>query len=320
MLQYVSSLNKNTKIWLNYFVGGMIAILLLWAIYVQTRHQFARLDITDLLHTGTTGWLIAALLLMPLNLGLEILKWQLLAGSAQPLSYGESARSVLAGLSLSLITPNRIGEYPGRLLYLKRKNTIRLISVTFLGIFSQFFTLFLYGIAGLIYYNIVFPGYWQKIILLAALLVTLIISLVFFRFESLSERFEKLPRIRRIKTYGQLLKRFTLREQMTILGLSMFRFSIFTAQYLTLLYWMNIHFPPAEGFLMASLFFWTMAVIPSLALSELGVRGQVSLFLFQHFSDNQIGILAATILLWFINIILPAIVGCILLLRMRVVK
>lgn len=314
------NLNKSTKIWLNYLAGGLLAIILLWAIYKQTHQQFARLRVSDLLDAEASCWLVIAVLLMPVNLGIEMCKWRLLAGSAQPLPFSKAAKSVLAGLALSLLTPNRIGEYPGRLLYLKRKNTIRLLSVTFLGIFTQFFTLFLFGIAGLVYYNIRFPGYGEKIVLLAALIIAVALSLVFFKFERITEWFEKNPRLKRFKTYSGLLRRFTFKEQLTVLLFSVLRFAVFTAQYLILLTWMKVAFPPGEGFLMASLFFWTMAVVPSLALAELGVRGQVSIYLFQHFSDNQAGILTATILLWFINVIIPSVIGCVLLFRMRLIK
>jgi hypothetical protein len=314
------NLNKNTKIWLNYLIGGIIAVVLLTAIYRQTSHQFAQFKGADFWGNDVIGWLLLAVLLMPVNLGIEIFKWKLLAGSAQPLSRLNAVKSVLAGLAISLITPNRIGEYPGRLLYLKPKNTIRLISVTLLGVFSQFFTLFIYGVAGLIFYNIHYPGYPQQIILVIAILITTLLSLIFFRFETISQRLEKLPYVTRFKTYGQLLKRLTLKVQLSIMGLSLLRFSIFTAQYLILLTWMKIQFPIIPGFFMASLFFWTMAVLPSFALSELGVRGQVSIYLFQHFTDQTAGILAASVMLWFINIILPSIVGSILLLRMKLLK
>lgn len=142
----------------------------------------------------------------------------------------------------------------------------------------------------------------------------------FFRFEYWSERFEKLSFAKRFKTYTQLLKRFTTKEQVTILSLSILRFTVYTVQYLILLKWMNIDMPFLSGFCMAALFFWMMAIIPSISLAELGIRGQVSIFLFQTFTNNKIGILVATICLWIINLILPAIVGSVLWIRMRLLK
>ena len=75
--------------------------------------------------------------------------------------------------------------------------------------------------------------------------------------------------------------------------------------------------PPLEGFCLAALFFWIMAVIPGIALTELGIRGKVSLFLFQAFSAGSLGILAATGALWLLNLIVPSLIGGVLIWRMR---
>ena len=282
--------------------------------------QLTQVDPEDLFMSGLTPFLVLALVLMPLNIAIEAFKWKILAGVAQPTSYTQAVKSVLGGIALSIVTPNRIGEYPGRILYMKRKNTIRLISVAILAAFAQFLTLFTFGIIGLLYYNAQFPGTMALIILIAAIIILTIIALIFFRFESWSAYFEHLSWFRRFGTYGHLLKRFTTSQQLQVLALSAIRFLVFTAQYLILLRWMNIPLSPVEGLCTAFLFFWAIAVIPSIALAELGIRGQVSLFLFHNFSANTMGILAATIGLWCINLVIPAVVGSILLIRMRLLR
>jgi hypothetical protein len=311
------NLNKNTKIWLNYAVGAVVSGILLWTIWLQVGKQIAQLDGRDWWQQGNRLFLFLGLAMMPLNLCTEAYKWKILAGSAQAITYWQALKSLVAGIAISLLTPNRIGEYPGRIIYLQRKNTVRLISVSILGAFAQFFTLFIYGLGGLIYYNITFPGTWQKLILLGCVVVTAVIGLLFWRFENWAVYFEKIKILRRFITYGQLLKRFNSKELITVLGLSMGRFAIYAVQYLMLLRWMNIDMGLPEGFLMASLFFWAIAVIPSIALAELGIRGKVSLYLFGHFTADSIGILCATIGIWAINVILPAIMGSILLIRLK---
>lgn len=52
-----------------------------------------------------------------------------------------------------------------------------------------------------------------------------------------------------------------------------------------------------------------MAVIPTLALTEIGVRGSVALFFLGLVSTNSIGIVTATFTLWIINLALPALIG-----------
>jgi hypothetical protein len=313
-------LNKNTKIWLNYTIGGIISAVLLYSIWVQVSKQLAQAGTHALWQTGPIFFLCICIALMPVNIALEAKKWHMLAGSAQLLSYKDAVASVLAGLAFSIVTPNRIGEYPGRIMYLKRKNTFRLISASILGAIAQMFTLFLYGMLGLIYYNFSFPGTLEKITLLICFMLTAAIGTLYWQFEKWLPLVQKIKWLRRFRIFGQLLKRFTKQQQWRILGISVLRFGIFTAQYLFLSRWMNVDIPLGVGFCMSALFFWAIAIIPSIALAELGERGQVSLYLFHHLSPNTVGILGATVGLWLLNIILPSIVGSLFLFRMKMLR
>lgn len=244
----------------------------------------------------------------------------MLCNSVEPLSYSRAFSSYLTGMAFSIVTPNRIGDYPGRILYLGRNNTFRYVNVSILGAISQLSAIFLFGIAGLIYYNIAFPAIIAKMALGICIAGNIFIAVIYWRFEAWLPGMERIKWLKKFATYGRLLNRFTIRRQMIILGMSVLRFSIFTAQYLILLKWMNVNVPLAEGFCMAALFFWIMAVIPSIALAELGIRGNVSLYLFQHFSSNTVGILAATSGIWLLNLVLPSILGSILIMRMRLFR
>lgn len=314
-------MNKSTKIWLNYLLGGCISLLLLWGIYVQVLRQLEKVDIRNVFSDmGDSSFLWACILLMPVNVLLEARKWQLLAGSAQPLTFRMSLASYFGGIAFSMITPNRLGEYPGRLLYLKRKNTIRLVSVSVLGALTQMLTLFIFGTLGLVYFCINFFEPWAVPILVISVAMTIVLAIAFWNFETWLPFLEKIRWLRKFRVYKTLLKKFTRRQQSTILAISLIRYSIYTAQYLFLLYWMNIEMPFMAGYWMSALFFWVITIIPSIALVELGERGQVGLYLFHHFSDNTVGILAATVGIWCINLVIPAILGSILLLRMRFVR
>lgn len=317
---YVPALNKSTKIWLNYLLGGSISALLLWGIYIQVQAQLEKVEVETLLQTGPDYFLWLCLILMPINLLLEAKKWQILVSSAQPLNYGKAFASYLAGIAFSLVTPNRLGEYPGRMVYLKRKNTVRLVSVSILGALTQMLTLFIFGTLGLIYFNIKFYHPFAMVLLVIAGIITILLAVAFWRFETWMPIIEKIKWLRRFEIYKKLLKRFSAREQLTILCISIVRYSIYTAQYLFLLYWLNVQMPFMDGYLMSALFFWVITIIPSITLVELGERGQVGLYLFHHFSENTVGILGATVGLWCINLVVPAILGSILLIRMRLLK
>ncbi|HPI54410.1 MAG TPA: lysylphosphatidylglycerol synthase domain-containing protein, partial [Chitinophagaceae bacterium] len=64
-------------------------------------------------------------ILMILNWTVEGIKWRLLLKGTEQLSIIRSLQSVLTGVAVSMITPNRIGEYMGRILFLENRNKIQ---------------------------------------------------------------------------------------------------------------------------------------------------------------------------------------------------
>lgn len=76
----------------------------------------------------------------------------------------------------------------------------------------------------------------------------------------------------------------------------------------------------AEAYWLISVLYLVMAIIPTIALAEIGIRGEVSKLLFGMISANTLGIVAATVSIWLINLILPAIAGSLLFLGTRIVK
>jgi hypothetical protein len=72
--------------------------------------------------------------------------------------------------------------------------------------------------------------------------------------------------------------------------------------------------------MVVSVLFLALAVIPSVALIEVGLRGEMSLMLMGMYSANKLGIGFSSVTVWFINLILPAIIGSLLILNLRVFK
>ena len=156
--------------------------------------------------------------------------------------------------------------------------------------------------------------------LAGTLLLIFFLVFVYLRYEWWGRIIEKWRWLRKFKHYGPMLRSFTQREKAFVIALSVIRFSLFTAQYLFLLLWLDVRLPFIDGYCLSALFFWAMAVIPTISLAEVGVRAKISLFLFASFSANSMGILTATLGLWCINLVLPALVGSILWSRLKIIK
>src|SRR5210317_961890 len=72
---------------------------------------------------GQSIWiLLFTLLLTDANWLAEIHKWKVLISSFKRISFMESFEQCLAAMTVSIITPNRIGEYGAKVLYYKKEN------------------------------------------------------------------------------------------------------------------------------------------------------------------------------------------------------
>lgn len=305
-------MNKTTKRTLKWLAGLALSVLLLWQLYRQIQAQLASgLTFVWWPRSGA-GYFIAALLFLPLNIAIEAFKWQRLVQTAQRLRFSAALRSVLSGIAGSIITPNRIGEYPARIIALKQPKNSRLISVSVFGACAQFLSLLIAGIFSIGYYWYQHPEWVYGLILSLNILVTILAALIYFSFERWAPWIERFRLFARMKLWARLLRRFSTREEWMILGLSLLRFSVYCLQFWLMLRWQGIALSPAGGFLTCALFFWAMAVIPSISLAELGVRGTLSAFLFGPYSGNTAGILAATFALWCLNLVLPSLLGTLL--------
>jgi hypothetical protein len=94
-----------------------------------------------------------------------------------------------------------------------------------------------------------------------------------------------------------------------VMGLSVLRYFVFLLQYYFLFRFFGVELTWTIAFLVVALTFLLLALIPGMALAELGVRGKLSLLIVGAFSTNSIGIVLAVTSVWFLNLILPAIVG-----------
>ena len=67
-----------------------------------------------------------------------------------------------------------------------------------------------------------------------------------------------------------------------------------------------------QSWCVISVAFLVLAVIPSIAIAELGLRGTIIWELMKFFTVNSLGVTIATVVIWFVNLIVPAIAGTVL--------
>ena len=104
----------------------------------------------------------------------------------------------------------------------------------------------------------------------------------------------------------------------TILFISSIRYMVFILQYFLLFSLFGIPLTGMQVFTGVSVMFVLMAVVPTLTfLTDLGFRWAAGIQIFQVFTLNTAGILAVSLGIWLINLIIPALVGSLLILRIK---
>lgn len=296
---------------LKWLAGAGLTLLLFWQIWVAARPGWAQLQAgKSLIQPDLYGLVILAAWLLPVNLLLDARRWQILARTTQTLTLGTALGSVLAGLAAGFITPNRLGEYPARIWYLRLSQSARLVSVSLLGMVAQIAATLAGGLAGVVYFCFYEKTWWGWPALAGTLIVLVVLLLVYFRFDRWAPRLEKLRWLKKWELHGAR-NPLTPGERWQVLLLSLLRFLTYSLQYYLLLQWLGVgqEATAATLFLRCLFFFWAMTVIPTIALAELGIRGGLGLFLFLPTGGNSIAILLATLLLWLYNLVLPTLPG-----------
>ena len=237
---------------------------------------------------------------------------------------------MLAGCSITMLTPNRIGEYGGRIVYVQEQNRLRAITLTILGSISQFLITIVMGTAGLIvmkyfmaekseaFHSI--PAYFSNTLLYLSMFGSVFTLLFYLRIGWLIHVIEKIEILSTPLKYIRLLQQFSGKQLLRILLLSFLRYSVFILQYILLLSVMNIGIEFILCFWLLTVFYLLMAMAPTIGFTELPVRATASVALFSLYSSNILGIQAAALSIWLINLVLPAIVGSLLILGVKITK
>ncbi|GAC1440311.1 MAG: hypothetical protein NVSMB63_06570 [Sediminibacterium sp.] len=267
---------------------------------------------------------------MLLNWGIEARKWQLLVQGVESVSYWKAFRAIFTGQALALNTLNRLGESAGRAIYLEEGNRLRGVVLSFVGSMSQIIITFSIGLIGLLYMRLTIPDtarslngmpvFWLNALMLALGMGVVVFVLMYFRLSWLIRLMEKIPWVGRHKFFVEKLEEFHWQELAGILFLSAARYAVFVVQYVLLLQVFEVAIYWRTAASMVCVLFLVLAIVPTIALAELGFRGKVSIQLFGLLSANTIGIIATAAGIWIINLIIPAITGTLFILSIRLFR
>ncbi|HEY9114709.1 MAG TPA: lysylphosphatidylglycerol synthase domain-containing protein [Bacteroidales bacterium] len=323
----------------NILIRAAIVILTLAFIYDQIFYRKDYQEIMDyfpIIAGGENFYFLLSivLLLIPVNIFLEIWKWKYLIKKLEKVSYWNATKAILTGYSVSMFLPNRVGEYFGRIYVLKKAGRIRAILVTILGSMAQLLTTSLFGLIALAWF---LPKYvdlseqvnrWLYFGLLILTIVFIVATVfAYLNFSSFTEIIKRISghKLARINKFTVVFSWYSSKNLAIVLGVSILRYLVFSFQFFLLLLIFHVPINYFNGIAIISVVYLLMTIIPTIALTELGVRGSVSLFVFGLYFETLnlwnaqmgLGVVSASTLLWLFNLAFPALLGTIFVYSLR---
>lgn len=324
-------LNKNIKIFINYILGPLLFAWLAWSVFTQVKNQ-PHLDeswqkIKTSFNSPLLINLVAVVVLMLVNWSLEAIKWKYAVEQVQKISFLKSLKAIFSGVSFSVTSPNRMGEYLGRVLYMDDGNRLKVISLTILGSISQLMITLFFGITGLLVLKekIIDSGIsgwptWINLVIIGSSVALFFLTLFYFRLGWLIKWIDKLPVL---KKYGWLiieLEKLDATMLVKLLSVSALRYLVFGLQYYLLIRFFGVEVNWWQSFWAMAIVFFIMAVIPTIALFEIVQKLYVTREIFAIFTVNTLGIGLVTSTIWFINLVVPAVIGSLFILGIKIFR
>lgn len=324
-------MNINIKAIINYLFKGALLLLLIYILYRQLTSSGVSLEssLSSLMQSfGEVNlwYLLTVLLLMPVNWLIETSRFQLLMSKFVAIDYLTSLKSILSGLSLASVTPNRVGEYGGRVLALKPENNKFGLLATFAGSIAQNLVNLVFGLLGGLYFlsiHMHFTPLQLSTMTIIVFLFVIFISILYYRLDWLSQIFKRLnfiPAMSKVQRALDQTKNLGVKLLTRVLYYSVLRYLVYTSQYVLMLYAFDFNIPIISAFSGVAFIYLVQSGLPIPPLFGLLARGEIAILIWGIFVDGELVILTATLLLWIINLILPAFIGLIIVYNIDIIK
>ncbi|MES2267774.1 MAG: lysylphosphatidylglycerol synthase domain-containing protein [Bacteroidota bacterium] len=259
-------------------------------------------------------------LLMIINWFLESLKWQYLAKKLKSISIWVAIEAVFCGLTWAIFTPNRIGEYGGRVMFLPNRKRIHGVFAMAVGAFAQNVITNVVGVTASLWFVYYFLdiNIWLYVALLGLSAVFLGLFLVFyFNINWLVGLLDRIKFLKKYHRFFEIMGRYNLNELLVVISYSLARFVVFSFQYYLIIHLLLPNIPFVEMMLTVFVFLFIQSAMPSLDLLDIGVRSFTAMHLFLYITNQQIAIIAAVSCIWLINLIIPAVIGSVFVFKMK---
>jgi hypothetical protein len=266
------------------------------------------------------GWLLAILILLPFNWLLEASKWRMLTTKIQKISLKQAIEAVLAGISTGFFTPNRVGEFAGRLFYLNPDNRKAGVTLSAVNSLTQNLVMVLCGIPACILFFCHKGNANQSGLVWFVTWIIGCVALIIFIYSSLTQISKKVASSRyadKIMPFITCLSDFSTAHLFKIMLVSLLRYVVFSIQFGFMLYFFDINLSLTEALISIPTTYLFVTFTPAFAFSEVAIRSSYAVLVIGTYSGQVAGIALAGLCIWLVNFALPMLVGSVILFRQK---
>jgi hypothetical protein len=317
-------LSSTTKKIISYLIKAGILLLAFVFIYRRLNNNHDLQQFEALMGNINRAWAIGIMtvvfLLMLVNWVLEAAKWKYLAQRLAHITLWKAIEAVFCGLTWAVFTPNRIGEYGGRVMFLPQRRRIHGVFAMAVGSFGQNVITNVVGAASLMWFIWCFlhMNAWLYIGLVIISAVFMLLMLLFyFNIRWMVALLNSVKFLHKFHRFFDIMGRYQFTELLRIMGYCLARFAVFSFQYYLVIHLLIPQIPIYDVLMMVFILFFIQSALPSLDLLDVGVRNLTAGTLFSYVTDQKIAVMAAVTSIWLINLIIPAILGSVFVFKLK---
>ena len=253
------------------------------------------------------------LLLSVLNRFFEILKWQNLVIIIHKISKAEATRQVLAALTAGLFTPNGVGEYAGKAIFYHKSETKQIVFLNLICNGIQMVLTVLFGIFGLLYFNGTYNVVNTRTVLILFGVLSFTFALLFsvkkltlkgYSIEKLIQKINEIPK--------------SIHRKNILLAIC--RYIVFSHQYYFLFLAFYVDLPYLTLMSAITSVYFLASSLPTFQFLDFAVKGSVAVYFFGILGVNEWIVIFISTLMWFLNVVLPVIIGSYYVLNFKVLS
>jgi len=285
-----------------------ILTITFWYVYLKLTHNNA-INFNDFSNRFYNNNIIFSilgfLLLAAANWFLEILKWKTIVSEIQNISFLTAMKQSLASLTVSLATPNRIGEYGAKAYFFEKAKRKNILLLNFFHNSFQMTVTVVFGVLGLwfVLNEYELPISFSK-------LVFGIFTLGFFVL--LGFLLKKQPLVLKGLTISKVILKFknisiTIRGKLVLF--SVLRYFIFCYLFYSLLVFFGVSISLVQAIPLIFSMYLLVSIVPTIFIFDVVVRGGVAVWLFSLAGVSELSVLSTVLSMWLLNFVIPSLFG-----------